>query len=56
MFAWAIHRSNVELLCEAFFGVNIIESEYGEVFTGAEFLEIIQGVENHKNSLGQYFC
>jgi hypothetical protein len=53
-FVWAQDPTFVEMACKSNMDAKVIYNEYWEEFTGREFLELIEGLED-KLLIGQWF-
>jgi hypothetical protein len=55
-FSWAQDPKRVEEIASARPDEKLISSEYGQLFTWAEFCEEIEGLEQNTDHIGVYFC
>lgn len=56
-FTWAQDPVKVRLMCEKYPDTNIIQDEYGEPYTGASFLKMLEEwcKEETTHSIGEWF-
>ncbi len=54
-FTWAQSPNHVVLICRTREEEQLVEDEYGTVFTGNEFLEILSPLKWNENMIGKQF-